>query len=93
MWTKLETSHFMLYILLLKSTFYANRMSLDSDHCTAVDVIWFCTCKIIRRDVASEVQSRLAEIAIKMINSGNEVHSNEVHKCGSLLIFTQVSLL
>ncbi len=93
MWRKLQTSHFVLYILLSKSAFYANRVSLDIDLSTAVDVIWICTWKNIGRDVVSGVQSSLAEIAIKIINSGNEVHSNEVHKCGSLLIFPQVSLL
>ncbi len=67
-------------------------MSLDIDHSTAVDAIWLCTCKNTRRDVASEMQSRLAKIAIKIINSGNEVHSNEVHKCASLWMFALVSL-
>ena len=55
---------------------------------SAIDVIWFCTSKNTRRDVASEVQSRLVEVGINQNNSGNEVH-----RCGSLLIFTQVSLL
>ena len=67
-------------------------MSLNIDYSPAVDVIWFCTCKNSRRDVASEVQSKLAEVGLKKLNSGNEVHSNEVHKCGNLLTFHQVSL-
>ena len=82
-----------LYILLLKYTFYSDRVPLAIDLSTAIDVIWFSTCKNSRRHVASEVQSRLVEFGVYTYKSGNEVHSNEVHKCGSLLMFTQVSLL
>ena len=67
-------------------------VSLDVDLNTAV-VLWFCTCKTTGRDVASEVQTGLAVVGIKKLNSGSEVHSNEVDKCGSLLIFSQVSLV
>ena len=66
-------------------------MSLNTDLSSAVDAIWFCTCKNTRRDVAYEVQATLAEVGINKYNYGNEVHSNEVHKCGFLLIFTPVS--
>ena len=78
---------------LLKYTFYGNRVSLNIDLSSADDVIWFSTCKNTRRDVACEVQPRLPEVGMNKYNSGNEVHSNKVNKCGSLLIFTKVPLL
>ena len=39
----------------------------------------FFICKNNRRDVGTDVQLILGEIGI---NSGNEVHSNEVHTMG-----------
>ena len=39
----------------------------------------FFICKNNERDVGTDVQSRLAGVGI---NSGNEVHSNEVHTMG-----------
>ncbi len=60
---------------------------MDIDLSPAVDAIWFCTCKNTRTDVASEVQPRLDKVGIIKINSGNEVHSNEVHKCASFSNF------
>ena len=66
---------------------------MDIDRSREVNVIWFCTCKNNKRDVAREVQPTLDEVGIKKNNSGNEVHSNEVHKCESFFIFLQVSQL
>ena len=81
-----DESFGIIYILLLKCTFYGNRVSLDTDPSSAVDIIWFCICKNTRKYVASEVQLRMAEVGINKCDSGNEIHSNKVHKCGSLLI-------
>ena len=67
-------------------------MALDIDHSTAADVIWICTCNNTRRDVDSEVQSRLADVRLNRLNSCNKVPSNKVHKCGKLLIFPQFSM-
>ncbi len=62
-------------------------MFLDIDLSVAVDVIWFSTWKNTRRDVSSEVQSRLAEVGLKKLNSCNKVHSKKVPKCENFYRF------